>query len=200
MDPHTLRLLVGASFDSLQELKDACNLHCIQNAFEFKVLKANKTRYTIVCKAEECAWHVHASSVHGADIYHIKTYQSQHSCFGLSHQGHSNASRTFLAKQIAEKVKEQPLYRPADIIKDVQLDLGVKISYSKAFRAKEHANEMNNGTHDSAYQALPKYCQDILASNPNSIAILEKTDEDKFYRLFICYGVSATGFVYCPPS
>ena len=53
--------------------------------------------------------------------------------------------------------------------------MGVKITYySTAYRAKERANEINNGTHDAAYQALPKYCQDIIDSNPKSIAILEK--------------------------
>ena len=151
MDPHTSSLFVGASFDSLHDLKDTCKLYSIEKAFEFKVVKANKTRYTILCKAEECTWRLHASSVHGASIYRIKTYEPEHSCFGLSHQGHSNASKAFLTRQISEKIKEQPSYRSTDIVKDVQRDLGVKISYSKAFRAKEHANEMNNGTHDAAY-------------------------------------------------
>jgi len=77
--------------------------------------------------------------------------------------------------------------------------MGVKISYSTAYRAKEHANELNNGTHVAAYQALPKYCEDVLSSNPNSVAILEKTPDDKFYRLFICYGACATGFIHCRP-
>jgi zinc finger SWIM domain-containing protein 3 len=104
-----------------------------------------------------------------------------------------------VANHIAEKLKEQPLYRPVDIVKDVQRDLGVKITYSTAFKAKERANELNNGTHDAAYQALPKYCQDIIASNPNSVAILEKSAENKFKRLFIYYGACSTGFVYCWP-
>ena len=77
--------------------------------------------------------------------------------------------------------------------------MGVKITYSTAYRAKERANEINNGTHDAAYQALPKYCQDIINSNPNSIAILEKTLDNKFLRLFICYGTCAIGFVHCRP-
>ena len=190
---------LGATFDSLQELKNVCKTYSIEHAFEYKVLKANKTRYTISCKAEECPWRLHASWVQGSSLFRIKMYKSEHSCFGINHQGHAQASRTFVAKQIADKLKEQPSYRPVNIVKDVQRQLGVKITYSKAFNAKELANEMNNGTHDVAYQALPKYCQDIVASNPNSIAILEKTPEDKFHRLFICYSASVTGFAYCRP-
>ena len=199
MDPSESRVSLGASFDSLQELKDACKTYSIENTFEYKVLKANKTRYTVICKAEDCAWHLHASSVQGSLLFRIKTYQSEHSCFGINHQGHAQASRAFVAKQIADKLKEQPSYRPVDIVKDVQRELGVKITYSKAFNVKERANEMNNGTHDAAYQALPKYCQDIVASNSNSVAILEKTPENKFRRLFICYGACSASFVYCRP-
>jgi len=199
METPASALHVGASFDTLQELKDACKLHSIENAFEFKVMYANKSRYTICCKAEGCHWRLHASTVAKTSLYRIKTYQTEHSCFGLNHPGHSQVSRTFIAKQIAERVKDQPSYRPKDIVKDVQRDLGVKISYTKAFRAKARASELNNGTHDAAYQTLPKYCQDIITSNPGSIAILEKTPENKFSRLFVCYSACATGFVYCRP-
>src|SRR5579859_5825006 len=199
MDPSASRVSLGATFDSLQELKDTCKTYSVENAIEYKVLEANKTRYTIICKAEACPWCLHASSVQGSSLFRIKMYESEHSCFGLNHRGQAQASRAFIAKHIADKLKEEPFYRPVDIVKDVQRQLGVKITYSKAFTAKEHANEMNNGTHDTAYQALPKYCQDIIASNPNSVAILEKTPENKFHRLFICYGACSTGFVYCRP-
>src|SRR5271169_4141729 len=41
----------------------------------------------------------------------------------------------------------------------------------------------------------------LLRTNPkhnlNSFAILEKTDEHKFHRLFVCYVASAGGFAYC---
>ena len=117
----------------------------------------------------------------------------------LNHGGHVQASSAYIANHIAEKLKEQPTYSPVDIVKDMHRDLGVKVSYSKALRAKDRANELNYGTHDTAYQTLPKYCQDIVASNPNSVAILESTPDHKFNRLFICYGACATGFVHCRP-
>jgi len=199
MDPSESSVVRGATFDSLQELKDACKAYSIENAFEYKVVKANQTRFTITCKAEACPWRLHASSVQGSSPFRIKTYESEHACFGINHQGHAQASKAFLAKHIADKLKEQPSYRPVDIVRDVQRELGVKITYSKAFSAKEHTKELNNGTHDAAYQALPKYCQDIVTSNPNSIAILEKTPENKFRRFFIFYGACSSGFVYCRP-
>ena len=192
-------LYVGASFDTLQTLKNTCKDYAIQHAFEYRVLKANKSRYTIECKAEGCTWRLHASLVHGSSICRIKTYESQHTCFGINHSGHTQASHGFLAQKIADKVRKQPSYHPVDIIRDVQREMGIKVSYSTAYRTKERANEINNGTHDAAYRSLPKYCQDLVNSNVNSTAILEKTPEDKFHRLFISYGAAATGFKYCCP-
>jgi MuDR family transposase len=180
---------VGTTFDSVQLLRDACAAYAIDKAFEFKVISSSQNRYTIGCKAEGCSWRLHGSTVKGSSFCRVRTYNDNHTCFGLNHIGHAQASLAFIGKHIAERLKDQPTYRPVDIIKDVHRDLGVKISYSKAWSAKERANELNNGTHDKVYQALPKYCADIVASNRNSYAILEKTPNDQFKRIFICYGV-----------
>src|SRR5437762_14217408 len=60
----------------------------------------------------DCTLHLHASSVQGSSLFRIKTYQFEHSCFGINHQCHAQASRAFVAKQIADKLKEQPSYHP----------------------------------------------------------------------------------------
>jgi len=85
MDPSVSRVALGATFDNLQDLKDACKANFIDNAFEYRVLKANKTRCTIVCKAEACPWRLHASSIHDSSLFRIKTYKSEHSCFGINY-------------------------------------------------------------------------------------------------------------------
>jgi MuDR family transposase len=203
MDPAptapTAPLYVGATFASIKDLKNQCKKYAIDSGFEFTVTRSSTTRYTIDCKSEGCPWHLHSATYGGASSCRIKDYHDEHTCFGLNHRGHAQANRGYIAHHIAEKLKDQPAYRPVDIVKDIQRELGVKIGYSTAYKAKERANELNHGTHESAYQALPKYCQNILTSNPNSTALLEKTPEDQFKRIFISYGASAAGFVYCRP-
>jgi zinc finger SWIM domain-containing protein 3 len=199
MDAPPSPLAIHTKFDTIQSLRDACAAYAIAHAFEYKVVKSSQSRYTIACKADGCLWRLHGSTVDGSSFCRIRTYNDQHTCFGLNHIGHAQASFAFIAKHIAAKLKEQSKYRPIDIVKDVHRELGVKVGYTKAFNAKERENELNNGTHDAAYQALPKYCADIVASNPNSVAFVEKTPDDKFKRLFICYGACATGISYCRP-
>jgi|SRR5271155_2054717 len=107
---------VGTSFNILQEVTDACKAYSIHNAFEYRIVKAVKDRDTIACKAQECTWRLHASSVQGSSIYRIKTCVPKHTCFGIHHTGHANADYAYLADKIADKVKEQPSYRPVDIV------------------------------------------------------------------------------------
>ena len=48
------------------------------------------------------------------------------------------------------------------------------------------------------YQCLPKYCNEILHSNPGSTAELEINPEtNQFKRLFISFADSVMGFAYC---
>ena len=106
---------------------------------------------------------------------------------------------TFVAKYVAEKLKQQPEYRPIDIIKYIQREQGVEITYNKAFRAKETMTAMISGTHEEGYKLLPNYCESIKASNPGTTVILNTTEDNKFKRIFMCYGASAAGFEHFRP-
>ena len=199
MTPAVPTLAVGIDFDTWQQLKQACRNYALHNTFEYKTIKANKQRYTIGCKSSGCPWRLHASRIGDTQTFHIKTYQAEHNCPGILHAGHAQVSASFLATKLSEKLKEQPLYRPVDIAKNMQREIGVKITYSKAFRAKEQGMELVNGKHEDSYKALPQYCQDIERTNPNSKAVIETTSENKFLRMFVCYGASAVGFAHCGP-
>ena len=101
--------------------------------------------------------------------------------------------------KIAGKLKDQPNYRPSDIVIDMKRELGIEISYSKALRARDAALVLNNGTHEDAYKNLPRYCQDLEAADPKTKALVERTTESKFQCLFLCHGACAVGFAYCRP-
>src|SRR5579859_1864393 len=101
-------LNVGDTFNSMQELKGTCKAYSIQNAFEFTPEKSDKTRYTICCKADGCTWCLHASSVKCSQLYCIKTFNSEHTCFGTNSLRHTQADNSFLAQHLADKLKEQP--------------------------------------------------------------------------------------------
>jgi len=196
------KLALGIDFESAELLKHACHLYAIEHTFEFKTLKSEKRRYTIACKKEGCAWYLHATSVEGTSIFRVHSFRNEHTCVGLNHHGHAQATATFLANKFLEKLKTQLDYRPAQIVKDTKLQLGIEITYSMALRVKEIGLAKINGTHEDAYKALPRYAEDILHTNPNSIAIIEcygEPPQRKFKRIFVCYGANAMGFPHCLP-
>src|SRR5579859_4498258 len=74
---------------------------------------------------------------------------------------------------------------------------GLQIGYWTAWRAKEAAFANINGSHESVFSQLPQYCEDIIRSNPGSTAIVERTPDDCFLRMFVSYAASGKGFAYC---
>src|SRR5216110_2294449 len=64
----------------------------------------------------------------------------------------------------------------------IKLELGVDISYPKAFRAKQLALEVIHGTHEDVYKAMSKYCTDVEQTNPNSVVHLDVTSENFWCR------------------
>lgn len=193
-------LAVDNDFGNLTILKEVCRDWAIKKTFEFKTVRATKTRYEIVCKQEGCSWRLYARSIGEADnIFRIIKYNGDHECFGLMHTGHKQATAKFIASWILPKLKQQPDHRPSAMVIDFKTEFGIDIEYSKALRGKERAIEMIHGTFEDAYKAMPQYCRDIEATNPGSIASLELTSDNRFKRVFISFGASAMGFAHCRP-
>jgi len=190
---------VGNTFNSLSELKQACTTHAISNAFEFKTVRASDSRYEVLCKSVDCQWRVYARSVQGSSLYRIRSANLAHDCFGMHHRNHQNMLTSFIARTIRGKLIAQPEFRPTDIVKDMQTQFGVEINYFKAWRAKEDALLQINGTHEAAYNLLPKYCSNLEQANPGSTLSLDRTGDNKFKRIFVSFGASGQGFAHCRP-
>ena len=97
------------------------------------------------------------------------------------------------------KVLQQSKYVPKDIIINKKYDLDIKITYSKAWRAKELAVKLNNGSYEESYTILPKYCEDIKNTSPGSMAFVDITEDNKFKHMFICFDAAASRFTFCHP-
>jgi hypothetical protein len=198
-------LAVGVQFDSMKDLRLACKTHAVYENFEIKTDYADKKRYRIHCiSSERCPWRLHASLITtdeagGSNIVEIKTLTSEHTCNGVRTSRHNQAGASMVSAAIQGRVRDQPSYRPVEVVRDVLREQGVKVSYSTAWRAKEEALAIINGSHEEAYARLPQYCTDLVQANPGSTIQLEYTTTNNFRRLFICYAASAKGFGDCRP-
>ena len=112
---------------------------------------------------------------------------------------HAKLTSRFIATRIQEKLQQHSSYTPKEIQDDLKRELGVDVGYSKAWRAKEAALNNINGTFEESYAMLPKYCNDLVNTNPGTTAFVEKTEDKKFKRMFVAFGAAAKGFAYCHP-
>ncbi|KAL8513605.1 hypothetical protein ACS0TY_012907 [Phlomoides rotata] len=77
------------------------------------------------------------------------------------------------------------------------VDLGVYISPSVAYRAKQKALKLIEGSSTDQYTKLWDYAQTLLEKNPESTVIL-KVDNgptcNRFSKLYVCFGALKRGF------
>ena len=96
----------GQDHSSLKVLKHAVQTWAIKEVFEFKTLRANKTRWEVGCKGENCGWRIYATSVSGAgNIFRIKKYAWKYWCTAIAHWRHKQATAKYLSQCILPTVQ-----------------------------------------------------------------------------------------------
>ena len=150
-------LTIDAVYDTIQGLKVACKTHALARFFEFNTVKSDKRRYTITCKANNCHWRLHATSIENSKRFRVRILSENHDCFAMNHVSHANASEDYIASIIKDKLEQQCTYSVKKIRLDVKEKLRITISRSKVYRARGLAFKMIDGTHEGAYAKLSQY-------------------------------------------
>lgn len=185
---------VGQRFNSVTEFREALRKYALANQFAFRYKKNDSHRVTVKCKAEGCPWRIHASRLSTTQLICIKKMNPTHTCEGAVHTSGYQATRSWVAGIIKEKLKLFPSYKPKDIVNDIKQEYGIQLNYFQAWRGKEIAKEQLQGSYKEAYSQLPIFCEKIMASNPGSLATFATKDDSSFHRLFVSFHASLYGF------
>ena len=78
------------------------------------------------------------------------------------------------------------VYRPKDIINDINID----VSYKRAWKGKKLTLESNQGDPISSFAQLPYYCYNLKLANENTVTHIDTDHEGRFKMLFIAFGAS----------
>ena len=101
---------------------------------------------------------------------------------------------SLLGSLIEGKVRLSDSYTPPEILKDLQLEMGIKVSYMQCWRAREYVRVLANGRPEDHYKLLPWMCAAIVRANPDSRAFCE-LEGSRFRHSFIAYGASLNEFI-----
>ncbi|PKA48343.1 ubiquitin-conjugating enzyme E2 S [Apostasia shenzhenica] len=194
-------LHVGQEFPDVQSCRRALRSAAIACHFEIQTVKSDKTRFTARCAADGCPWRIHAAKLPGVPTFTIRTINENHTCSGINHLGHQQASVQWVANSVEERLRENPHYKPKEILEEIHRVHGITLSYKQAWRGKERIMAAVRGSFEEGYRLLPQYCEQVKRTNPGSIATVYGNPEDNcFKRLFISYYASIYGFVHaCRP-
>lgn len=189
-------LTVGQEFPDVKSCRRALRDTAIGLHFEMQSIKSDKTRFTAKCASEGCPWRIHAAKLPGVPTFTIRTINEQHTCGGIAHLGHQQASVQWVANSVEQRLRENPNYKPKEILEEIHRVHGITLSYKQAWRGKERIMAAMRGSFEEGYRLLPQYCEQVLRTNPGSIASVYADPMDScFQRLFISFQASIYGFL-----
>ncbi|KAM7521678.1 hypothetical protein LguiA_011580 [Lonicera macranthoides] len=192
----TYELAVGQEFPDVKSCRRALRDTAIALHFEIQTVKSDKTRFTAKCASEGCPWRIHAAKLPGVPTFTIRTIHAEHSCGGIFHLGHQQASVQWVANSVEQRLKENPQCKPKEILEEIHRVHGITLSYKQAWRGKERIMAALRGSFEEDYRLLPQYCDQIRRTNPGSIASVYVNPMDNcFQRLFVSFQASIYGFL-----
>ncbi|KAL9261041.1 hypothetical protein AKJ16_DCAP10534 [Drosera capensis] len=192
----TQELHVGQEFPDVKSCRRALRDTAIALHFEIQTVKSDKTRFTAKCAAEGCPWRIHAAKLPGVPTFTIRTLHESHTCGGIAHLGHQQASVQWVASSVERRLKENPNCKPKEILEEIHRVHGITLSYKQAWRGKERIMAAMRGSFEEGYRLLPQYCEQIKRTNPGSIAsVYGNPTDNSFQRLFISFQASIYGFL-----
>lgn len=191
------KLTVGQEFSDVHSCRRALRDAAIALRFEMQTIKSDKTRFTAKCASEGCPWRIHAAKLPGVPTFTIRTIHKPHTCGGITHLGHQQASVQWVAESVEQRLRENPNYRPKEILEEIHRVHGIALSYKQAWRGRERIMASVRGSFEEDYRLLPQYCDQIRMKNPGSMAFVHgnPVDDNCFQRLFISFQASIYGFL-----
>lgn len=190
------KLTVGQEFPDVHSCRRALRDAAIALHFEMQTIKSDKTRFTAKCASEGCPWRIHAAKLPGVPTFTIRTIHKSHTCGGITHLGHQQASVQWVAESVERRLRENPNYKPKEILEEIHRVHGIALSYKQAWRGRERIMAAVRGSFEEDFRRLPQYCDQIRNTNPGSIAfVYGNPDDNCFQRLFISFQASIYGFL-----
>ncbi|WJX80340.1 hypothetical protein P8452_63354 [Trifolium repens] len=189
-------LVIGQEFPDVETCRRTLKDIAIAMHFDLRIVKSDRSRFIAKCSKEGCPWRVHVAKCPGVPTFTIRTLQGDHTCEGVRNLHHQQASVGWVARSVESRIRDNPQYKPREILQDIRDQHGVAVSYMQAWRGKERSMAALHGTFEEGYRLLPAYCEQIMKTNPGSIASVGATGQENcFQRLFISYRASIYGFI-----
>ena len=198
----------GRVFKDLTALKRWLQHYAVLRKRPYRVLHSyEKRRYTVVCDKDNCAWRVCARIQKITAKWKITKVVGPHTC--AEHEltmKHRQLTSTLIGKRLMGILQSEPNMKVRTIMRIVENVFdGYKITYGKAWRAKQCVWKMIYGDWESGYKQLPVLLYAMKAVNPSMhYEYIPKPNawidgRQIFFRAFWCFPQCVDAFRHCRP-
>uniref|UniRef100_A0A9I9EG24 MuDR family transposase n=1 Tax=Cucumis melo TaxID=3656 RepID=A0A9I9EG24_CUCME len=161
-------LRTSSSSSNIRENVDM-SLNITKNNFQFRTTTSNLRSLEFRCLQECCKWYVRASCYKKSDIWMLRKYTSNHDCsLSIAQSSHMQAFSILIANCLIDDFRFMSTDRsiPKEIVHKARTNLGVNISYQKAWREKEHMIKILYGDTVESYALILRFFDKLVESNP----------------------------------
>ena len=170
--------------------------HAIFHHYRIKYQKNYPTRLRAQCADVDCEWFCNITQMKDGYKARCKKLGPDHTCYNDVEFGNHHDDARWVALVIEPKFRANPTWRSAHIIDEIWWSHTVKISYWVAWNAKRMVQRKIYGTLEDGYRLSPVICEQVLRTNPGSIATCSRDNSDGgFYHLCLAFKASLDGFV-----
>ncbi|KAJ6383923.1 hypothetical protein OIU78_027263 [Salix suchowensis] len=151
-------LAIGQEFPNVETCRRTLKDIAIALHFDLRIVKSDRSRFIAKCSKEGCPWRVHVAKCPGVPTFSVRTLQGEHTCEGVNNLHHQQASVGWVARSVEARIRDNPQFKPKEILQDIRDRHGVAVSYMQAWRGKERSMAALHGTFEEGFRLLPAYC------------------------------------------
>ncbi|KAI4310883.1 hypothetical protein MLD38_035829 [Melastoma candidum] len=129
----SIPLAVGQEFPDVETCRRTLKDAAIALHFDLRIVKSDRSRFIAKCSKEGCPWRIHVAKCPGVPTFSIRTLQGEHTCEGVQNLHHQQASVGWVARSVEARVRDNPQYKPKEILQDIRDLHGVSVSYMQAW-------------------------------------------------------------------
>ena len=165
---HQNHMVKGAIYPDKQHLQDAITSWAMSTQRVFKTKVSSQKYLTVVCKVVGCPARVHGYTPKNDTNWVVSDFVS-HTCVNEAiPQDHGNLSSPMLARLFYTEIVGNQAMKVKSLIEKIQVRTKYKISYGKAWRAKQRALENRFGSFLDAYDCVVLLLHTLQAWNPGT--------------------------------
>jgi len=204
---------VGTYFGTKLQFQHAMRTYAIHSGREIKFVKNDKLRMRLECRGRgSCEWKAYCAKIRNEATWQLRQVSPYHTCSRSNKVKFLNSK--WLGTKLEPNVRENPTLKIQDIINKSNEKWNIKLTKTKAIRARSLAFDAVDGSFREQYTRMHDYCHELLRSNPHSTVKITSTpylaSEDDlqdptanlnphFQRVYICFKACKDSFLKCRP-